>query len=375
LAGIYLHIPFCKQACHYCDFHFSTSLATKPAFLAALKTEIQLRKPYLEGQEIQTIYFGGGTPSLLESSELQEILDEIYSCFAVASNAEITLEANPDDLTKAKLKALKESGINRLSIGIQSFRDEDLQFMNRAHNTSEALQCVKDAQELGFDNITIDLIYGIPELSEAAWKQNLQQAFNLNVQHVSAYCLTVEAGTALHHFVKTGKSKPVNEDEAAQQFEILCAEMKKHDFEQYEISNFCQSGFHSKHNSAYWQQKHYLGLGPSAHSFNGKSRQWNVSNNRKYIKSINAQQPFFETETIAPETAYNEYVLTTLRTIWGCDAEFISTQFGDQYLAHLQQEAQPYFEQNLLQLKSGVITLTEEGKLLADKIASDLFYT
>jgi oxygen-independent coproporphyrinogen-3 oxidase len=373
MAGIYIHIPFCKQACHYCDFHFSTSLHNKDAFLKALKREIALQKNYLSGEKIATIYFGGGTPSLLSAIELKEIFNALAENFDIAENAEITLEANPDDLTIEKIKMLKDNSVNRLSIGIQSFYDEDLKLMNRAHNSEEALHAVKYAQENGFHNITIDLIYGIPTLTHHHWRNNLQIAFALNVKHISAYCLTVEPKTALAHQVKTGQVKNVDEQHSSEQFEIMLEAMHANDFIQYEISNFCKDGSYSRHNSNYWLKEKYLGLGPSAHSYNGLSRQWNVSNNGLYIQSLEKEELNFEREELSTGQRYNEYVLTSLRTIWGTDLSHIVSQFGAGYLNHCLKEAEKYIQTEMVVNEENKLFLTDKGKLIADRIASDLF--
>ncbi len=375
MAGIYIHIPFCKQACHYCDFHFSTSLQYKTAFLDALKKEIILRKNYLENEIISTIYFGGGTPSLLSQAELLGIIDSLKQNFVIHQDAEITLEANPDDLTDLKIKELKSTPINRLSIGIQSFYDKDLKLMNRAHSSSEAHNSVKLAQENGFNNITIDLIYGIPTLTHNHWRNNLEIAFELNVKHISAYCLTVEPKTALAHQVKIGSVKNVDEQHSSEQFEILLESMHTNDFIQYEISNFCKDGAYSKHNSNYWLKEKYLGLGPSAHSFNGKSRQWNVSNNVLYIQSIQKDELNFEKEELTPDQCYNEYVLTSLRTIWGMDLKYIRQAFGEQYMKYCLAESDSYIRSGHLLNQEKKLYLSDKGKLIADKISSDLFKT
>jgi oxygen-independent coproporphyrinogen-3 oxidase len=386
MPGIYIHIPFCKQACHYCDFHFSTSLNNKDAFLLALKKEIALQKSYLtflspsgrdaEGREgralVRSIYFGGGTPSLLSQKELLGIFDELNKHYTIAPDAEITLEANPDDLTVEKLKQLRDTPINRLSIGIQSFFDEDLRYMNRAHNSQMAVDSVKAAQDNGFSNITIDLIYGTPTLNNENWASNLNKAFALNVQHISCYALTVEPKTALDHFIKTGKSKNIDDQQTAEQFEILIAEMKRNDFIQYEISNFCKEGFYSRHNSNYWLKENYLGLGPSAHSYNGLSRQWNVRNNNLYIQSLQKGELNFEKETLAPNQQYNEYILTSLRTVWGIDLNHVK-QLGENYHSNCMKEVATYINSGDVIQKDSHLYLTDKGKLLADKIASDLF--
>jgi oxygen-independent coproporphyrinogen-3 oxidase len=375
MAGIYIHIPFCKQACHYCDFHFSTSLQNKSSFLNALKKEIALRKKYLENETISTIYFGGGTPSLLSKIELMDIFDTLNQHFMIHPEAEITLEANPDDLTELKINELKDTPINRLSIGIQSFYDEDLKLMNRAHSSEEALKAVKVALENGFGNITIDLIYGIPTLTHHNWRNNLQIAFALNIKHISAYCLTVEPKTALAHQVKTGSVKNVDEQHSSEQFEIMLEAMHNNDFVQYEISNFCKEGAYSKHNSSYWLKEKYLGLGPSAHSFNGSSRQWNVSNNALYIQSLDKGELNFEKEELTINQCYNEYILTSLRTIWGIDLDYLEQAFGSRYLSFFITDAEPYIQSGHVLNEEKKIYLSDKGKLIADKISSDLFKT
>jgi oxygen-independent coproporphyrinogen-3 oxidase len=384
MGGIYIHIPFCKQACHYCDFHFSTSLKNKPAFLVALKKEIYLKKNFFFNEadgsrdRISTVYFGGGTPSLLSITELMNVFELLYKTFEIDKDAEITLEANPDDLTKEKTKALKDTPVNRLSIGIQSFYDEDLKLMNRVHNATEALQIIRLAQDNYFHNISIDLIYGVPTLTHEKWKKNLRTAFDMDVKHISAYCLTVEPKTALAKFVATGKIKNVDEQHSSEQFEILLREMKKNDFQQYEISNFCKEEFYSKHNSNYWLKEKYLGLGPSAHSYNGIARQWNVSNNTAYIHALETPDPeqsLFEQETLTTPQRYNEYILTSLRTMWGSDLLYIQKQFGSKFLGHCLKEAARYLYSEQLIQQDDKLFLTDAGKLFADKIASDLFTT
>ncbi len=384
MAGIYVHIPFCKQACHYCDFHFSTSLKNKSFFLNALKKEMDLRKDFLKEDNdtpdiINTIYLGGGTPSILSVPEIMGIFEAIFKNFRVSSDAEITLEANPDDLTKEKTKELRNTPVNRLSIGIQSFYDEDLQLMNRAHTAKEAFSIIGFAQDNGFNNLSIDLIYGIPSLTNQKWKNNLKTAFNLQVKHISAYCLTVEPKTALAKFVSSGKIKNVNEQESSEQFEIMLKEMKLNNFQQYEISNFCSDQFYSRHNANYWLKEKYLGLGPSAHSYNGESRQWNVSNNQKYITAVaemeknKNDETLFEKEFLTLNQRYNEYVLTSLRTMWGTDLIFIKQHFGNNFFLHCLKEAEVYISRKLLIQENGKFFLTDSGKLFADKIVSDLF--
>jgi oxygen-independent coproporphyrinogen-3 oxidase len=373
MAGIYLHIPFCKQACNYCDFHFSTSLKMKASFVDALLTEIELRKSVFDQQTINSIYFGGGTPSLLSEEDLTRIFETLFTSFRVSPLAEITLEANPDDLSPDKIKVLKNTPINRLSIGIQSFRDEDLRFMKRAHNAKEALSSIKSCKQAGFTNLTIDLIYGTPGMDTSAWLENLNIAFDLDIPHISSYALTVEPNTELHHQILHQKVSNVDENQSAAQFELLTSQMKRNGYEQYEISNFCKPGAYSKHNSSYWKKDMYLGLGPSAHSFYDNKRLWNVSNNTKYVKSLAQNLLPLQEEVLSLEDRYNEYVMTSLRTKWGCSIAEIETNFSSELAAYFRNEIERYvFSQNVL-VKNEVYYLSEKGKLLADKIASDLF--
>lgn len=374
MAGIYIHIPFCKQTCSYCDFHFSTSLKSKEAFISSLIREIELQKNYLGNEAIiETIYFGGGTPSLLSGKELDKIFKTLYDNFSIANNAEITLEANPDDLSKLKLQELKSSPVNRLSIGIQSFFDEDLKLMNRAHTAQHAENCIKESQQAGFENITVDLIYGTPGLSNQNWKRNLGKVFNFGIPHLSSYSLTVEEKTPLESHIKKGKVKPVDEEQSAEQFLILMEETAKNGYEHYEISNFCKPGFHSRHNSNYWKGINYLGLGSSAHSFDGNSRQWNVSNNFRYIQSIAENKIPSEKETLATEQKFNEYMMTGLRTSSGISLEKVKTEFGEHFLTTLLTGAKNYLDCNKIILKENHLILTNSGKLIADRISSDFF--
>ena len=373
MAGIYLHIPFCRQACHYCDFHFSTSLRSKESLLDALHTELRSRSHYLEGQPIETIYFGGGTPSLLNAEELQRILDVIFQHYQVVREAEITLEANPDDLTYHKILELKRTPINRLSIGIQSFRNEDLQWMNRAHTAAQADFSVKCAQDRGFENITVDLIYSIPGLSNSAWKQNIQKAIDLEVSHISAYSLTVEPKTVLGHQHAKGEMQPVADAVSEEHFLTLRQLLLRSGFEQYEVSNFCRPNMHSRHNSAYWNGDHYLGVGPSAHSYNGQSRQWNVANNAQYIRAIQDGAPKFELELLTNTVRYNEYVMTRLRTKWGIDLNHIKQAFEIDILECERDRIEQWQQREMLVINNHIIQLTEKGLLHADRIASDLF--
>jgi oxygen-independent coproporphyrinogen-3 oxidase len=372
LAGIYLHIPFCKQACHYCNFHFSTSLKLKTPLIEAILKEIELQKDYLQGQKIDTIYFGGGTPSLLEANELNEIFKKLDQYFVINPDAEITLEANPDDLKPDKIQILKDSPVNRLSIGIQSFSEADLKFMNRAHNAREAIESLELVKKAGFDNLTIDLIYGTPTMSDAQWEKNIQTAFNFEIPHLSCYCLTVEPQTALDHFVKKGKAAPVDDAVAAFQFQVLMEKTSLAGYEHYEISNFAKPGWYSRHNSSYWKGAKYLGLGPGAHSFNGTSRQWNLPNNPKYIAALESEKLLFEKEELSRTNLYNELVMTGLRTIWGVEKEKIIA-FGSDILEHFQKNILPFMANGDVKEQDGNFVLTPSGKLLADRIAMELF--
>jgi len=371
MSGIYIHIPFCKQACYYCDFHFSTSLKRKKEMVNILSQEIIMRKGELQGN-IETIYFGGGTPSLLDTDEIQFLLDTIYSNFNVIAKPEITLEANPDDLTESKIIDLSKTPVNRLSIGVQSFFDDDLQFMNRAHNAKESENSIKIAKKY-FDNISIDLIYGVPNMSTKKWKENLKRAFNLNIQHISSYALTVEDRTALSSFIKKGKYPPIDENLAKTHYYSLIEEAKEYDFIQYEISNFSKEKYISRHNSSYWQGKHYLGIGPSANSFNGKTRSWNIANNAKYLKSVTSFILPLETEILSKNDQFNEIVMTGLRTIWGVNLFDIERNFGLEYKEYILKNANKHLNNSMLKISNDKILVTEKGMFYADGIASDLF--
>ena len=347
-------------------------MKTKTALLKAMKKEIESQKDYLNSP-LLSIYFGGGTPSLLAVDEIKSLLDEVQKHYKVEPDAEITLEANPDDLSPIKLKELLEAGINRLSIGVQSFFNEDLLFMNRAHDANQALSSIKSAKDAGFDNISIDLIYGTPTLTDKNWQANLRQVEELEVPHLSAYCLTVEPKTALAHFIRTEKVPDVNEKTSNKQFKILMDIMKAKDFVHYEISNFAKEGFISRHNSSYWLKRKYLGIGPSAHSYNGETRSWNVANNNEYIRSIENGEPFCQTEVLSTTAKYNEYIMTSLRTIWGCDLDYILSYFKEELLIHCLKEAETYIESGMTNKKDNKLTLTEKGMYIADRITSDLF--
>ena len=373
MAGIYLHIPFCKQACHYCDFHFTTSLKYKDELLQAMHSELDLQQSYLGKQNIETIYFGGGTPSLIGATEIQKLIDKIMQIHTVKADAEITLEANPDDLDYATVRDLKHTTINRFSIGIQSFFEEDLLWMNRAHNAAEADSSVKRVQDAGFENITLDLIYGYPLLSDQKWRSNIKKVVDLSIPHVSAYAMTVEPKTALASFIAKGKQETMNESQSAAQYLELIESLSEAGFEHYETSNFAKPGCYSKHNTNYWKGVSYLGIGPSAHSFNGETRQWNVANNAKYIDGIlNGNIPA-EQEVLTTANRVNEYIMTSLRTKWGMNLNEIESRFGSDYKAQIEEDLQPFVEKNHIILENNVATLTSQGKLFADRISSELF--
>ena len=372
MSGIYIHIPFCKQACYYCDFHFSTSLKKKTELIQSLISELQLRKEEFNNQVVETIYFGGGTPSVLSNEELLSIIDAVYKNYHVIESPEITLEANPDDLSKHKIIELSKSKINRLSIGIQSFFESDLKLMNRAHNATEAKTSLSLAIHY-FENISIDLIYGIPGLTNSNWIKNIETALDFNIPHISSYALTVEPKTALENFIKKGIIANVNDDLAQEQFYMLIEKLEANGFVHYELSNFGKPNFFSKNNSAYWQGKPYLGIGPSAHSFNGNQRGWNIRNNSKYINAIKQNILPIETETLSITDKYNEYVMTGLRTIWGVSIEKVTLEFGETFKNYLLSQAQKHINEHLLYIDDGKLLVTKKGKFLSDGIASDLF--
>ncbi|MGB5243935.1 MAG: radical SAM family heme chaperone HemW [Lutimonas sp.] len=372
MAGIYLHIPFCKQACHYCDFHFSTSLKYRTPLLEALAKELVLRKNEVV-EEVQTIYFGGGTPSILNSDEIDLLLHTIFENFSVSASAEITLEANPDDLSKEKLMDLSRTKINRLSIGIQSFFDQDLVYMNRAHSAKEAQESLKYGKQY-FDHITIDLIYGVPGLTHERWTQNIRKALDLGISHLSCYALTVEEKTALAGFIQSGKYQPLNEELANEQFQILCEILNREGYVHYEISNFGLPGYFSQHNSAYWKGVSYLGIGPSAHSYDGKKRSWNVSNNVKYIKALQNDTLPSEIEELSLSDKMNEKIMIGLRTIWGISLHEFQDEFGKEKLDLLLKNASKYINDEVLLLKPEALMIAEKGKFYVDGIASDLFF-
>jgi len=370
--ALYIHIPFCKQACFYCDFHFSTSLRNRDEMISCIIKEIELRKNELNNAIIETIYFGGGTPSLLSISEINSIIEAVYQFYEVDLSPEITLEANPDDLSKEKILEISQSKINRLSIGIQSFFEHDLQLMNRAHSSIEAKKCLEIATQY-FENISIYLIYGIPDLTNEQWIKNIKTAFSFGIPHISSYALTVEPKTALESFIKKGIIKNVDDEKAQKQFYILKEILEENQFIHYETSNFGKDGFFSKNNAGYWLGKSYLGIGPSAHSFDGNQRSWNIRNNAKYIKSIQQDLLPIEREILTTIDKYNEYIMTGLRTIWGVSIDKIKQNFGEKYASYLAIQSQKYIEDELLIFENGNLKTTKKGLFLSDGIASDLF--
>jgi oxygen-independent coproporphyrinogen III oxidase len=373
MAGLYLHVPFCKQACFYCDFHFSTNQEKKLEMIRAFTREIELQKDYLKGEPVNTIYFGGGTPSLLSKEELSLLMEAIRKYFSISSSPEITLEANPDDLTKDKLLSLKEMGVNRLSIGIQSFDDEVLQFLNRAHDSVAAHACVEMAREAGFKNISIDLIYAIPNQDHQAWAKNIERALALKPDHISSYSLTIEEKTAFGRWVASGTLKVKDDEFAASQLTMLVDTLEEKGFEQYEVSNFALPGFQSQHNSSYWKQEKYLGIGPSAHSYNGESRQFNINNNHLYLKSLRENSIPATIEVLTRAEIINDYLLTTLRTSWGTSLVTLRENFNFNLMEEYESYVNSLIANGLALIKNETLILTKAGKLFADKIASDLF--
>ncbi|MEP6583161.1 MAG: radical SAM family heme chaperone HemW [Ginsengibacter sp.] len=374
MAGIYIHIPFCKQACHYCNFHFSTSTSLKEEMVQALNKEIRLSLNLNAGKEnIETIYFGGGTPSLLNKRTIEELVFTIKNSYSVNASAEITLEANPDDITTEKLESWKDTGINRLSIGIQSFKEADLKWMNRAHNAIEAVESISLAKEAGFQNFSVDLIYGTPSLTDDEWSDNVKKIIALGVPHLACYALTVEPGTALQKMIGLNKKTGVNNEDQARQFLLLMAMMHDAGYEHYEISNFAKPGFRSRHNSSYWNGESYIGIGPSAHSYDGKVRRWNIANNALYIGSIKNNVIPYEEEVLTKVQSLNEYIMISLRTIEGLDLNVIENKFSDIERKRIENETKALLDKGLMDRKGQQLTLSDKGKLFADGIASDLF--
>jgi len=371
VSGIYIHIPYCKQACHYCNYHFSTSLNNKESVINSMLKEIEIKSVGINDL-IQTIYFGGGTPSFFATKEINKIINSIFEKFQISENPEITLEANPDDLSKAKLIELSQSYINRLSIGVQSFNDDELKLMNRSHNSNDAKTCIDNALKY-YDNISIDLIFGMPNSNLKTWESNLNYVTSWNLNHMSAYALTVEPKTALESFVKKNIIKPLNEDLVFEQHEFMCNKMSKHEYVNYELSSFAKKGYFSRNNSAYWLRKKYIGIGPSAHSFDGSYRSWNVSNNSLYIKDISENKMFSGREKLSIIDKYNEYVMTGLRTKWGISLTYLENNFGPYYKNNFETRIVKYVNTSLVVIKDDVFRTTIKGKFLADGIASELF--
>lgn len=374
MAGIYLHIPFCRQACTYCNFHFVTSLRYKEDMVAALCREIALQKQFLNYETVETIYFGGGTPSLLSVDDIRLILQNLRTHFSISSDAELTLEANPDDINMGILKSWQEAGINRLSVGVQSFFEKELRWMNRAHNAAQAHRCIEEIKASGFTNFSIDLIYGSPLLSDAGWQQNVETAIACGVPHLSCYALTVEEKTPLHKHIAQKKAPVVETDKQARQFLQLMHGLHNAGYEHYEVSNFATPGFRSRHNSSYWQGVPYLGLGPSAHSFNGDTRQWNIANNQQYMHAINNNSIPAETETLTPTQKLNEYIMIALRTTEGLNVAHVKAIWGFEKVELILKKATRYLESNLLHQNKDNLQLTSDGMLMADGIAANLFF-
>ncbi|MBT3210273.1 MAG: radical SAM family heme chaperone HemW [Bacteroidetes bacterium] len=375
MASIYIHIPFCRKKCFYCDFYSKVSEKEKDELIEAFLKEIELQKKYLASDSVNTIYFGGGTPSVLSSSKIGKILDHAFRFFNISENPEITFEANPEDLNLDYLQELRKIGINRLSIGIQSFSNDDLKIMNRRHDARSAIKSVENSQTTGFDNISIDLIYSLPQMNLNKWEKNLQKAFDLNIQHISAYQLTYEKGTVFSNYLRKGIVKELNDKQCFEQFSTLIEKTKQNDFIQYEISNFAKKGYESKHNSNYWLKGKYLGIGPSAHSFNIESRQWNISNTSSYIKSITEGKVPFEIETLDFFTKYNEYLMTNLRTNKGIELSFLQRNFGKKLYHDFFAKAKKFKENKYFVWNKGNCFLTPEGQFVSDYILSELFWT
>ena len=373
MAGIYIHIPFCKSKCAYCNFFSLASESKINDYVEALKKEIVLRKIYLGGEIVKTIYFGGGTPSLLSVKNIEEILELLNKNYEIIPNPEITLEINPDTIDREKMSSLKKIGVNRMSVGIQSFDDDDLRYLGRRHDSRHAMQVLEDLKHTDFEKITLDLIYGMPTLTEEKWNKNLDIFFSTGITHLSAYALTVEPKTILGQRIEKGELQSVSEEETIRHYNILVERTKENGFEHYEISNFAKEGFRSQHNSIYWRDEKYLGLGPSAHSYDGKSRQWNISNLTKYIQLVGDAELFYEKEILSTEDKFNEYVMTSLRTSWGCDIEKIERDYGKSYAHHFLKNIKKYLENGEMLKENNTYFLSEEGKLFADGIAADLF--
>lgn len=372
MAGIYIHIPFCKKICHYCDFHKSLNIDDKSRMIKAIVKEMKMQKDFLGSEKVQTIYFGGGTPSVLDYKEVVSLFEGLYKYFRISKDPEITFEANPDDLSKKYLKDLKKAGINRLSLGVQAFSDEELKLLNRRHNSETGIKAVNNSKETGFENISIDLIYGIPGMKLKKWERNLDIAFEMNINHISAYHLTIENGTELLKLIKKGVLELPDENLSIEQFKMLMRKAGGNRFLQYEISNFCLDGFFSKHNTNYWKQVKYLGLGPSAHSYNGKIRQWNIADNEVYTDHINKNEISFEKEYLDNRKKYNEYILTSLRTMWGIDLKYLEENYSKEAMDYCTGLSKRFIDYGMINRSKDNLILTEQGKLIADNITSEL---
>lgn len=373
MASVYIHIPFCHSKCYYCGFHSVASLKAKQDMVHCIVKELQLRSNYLRGEPINSIYFGGGTPSVLDIEEVARIIFKIRENHKIDEDAEISFEVNPEDVSKEYLTDLKKLGINRISIGIQAMTDDILKYLNRKHSLAEALNCINNSVEAGIDNISIDLIYGIPGLNNQAWRDSLEKIRLLPIKHLSAYCLSIDENTVFEYRMKKGEFIPVSDENCEEQYNILVDWAKNNGFEHYEISNFCREGFYSRHNSAYWMQKPYLGVGPSAHSYNGKSRQWNTSNNNNYINSINKNVIPYEKENLNLKDRFNEYILTSLRTMWGINKKIVTREFGIKYLSRIVEKTTKYENSGHLKVDHNSIKLTEKGMFISNDIISDIF--
>ena len=374
MAGIYIHIPFCKRRCIYCDFFSTTQSEKKPTYVHALCQELDMRKDYLEGEDIETIYLGGGTPSQLSQEELEEIFSTIYHIYKVKDDAEITLEANPDDLTPEYVTMLRQLPINRISMGIQTFQEETLKLLHRRHTDKQAIEAFERCREAGFQNISIDLMYGLPGETLDTWKQDLQQAIALHPEHISAYHLIYEEDTALWKLREQHQVEEADEDLSLTLFTTLIDELTEAGYQHYEISNFCLPGLHSRHNSSYWTGKKYLGCGPSAHSFNGTSRQWNVASLSAYIDGIQQGNPDYEIEELDLYTRYNDFVLTSIRTCWGMSLSHLRSTYGEALYRYCLRMAKPHLEQGVLEISGDILKLTRKGIFISDGIMSDLMW-
>lgn len=374
MAGLYIHIPFCTKRCLYCDFFSNTDMKFKEPYINAIIREMELRREHIKGESIKTIYFGGGTPSQLQKNDFKRIFEAINYLFDTSTCEEITLEANPDDMTPEYVASLRELPFNRISMGVQSFKEKDLHFLNRRHNREQALRAVKLCKENEIQNINIDLIYGLPGQTTKEWKENLEEAIQMEIPHISAYHLIYEEGTALYKLMEAGKVTPVEEELSVDLFSILINQLTEAGYLHYEISNFSFPGCFSRHNSSYWTGQQYIGIGPSAHSYNGESRQWNIASLPRYLQGIKTGTPDIEIEELSLNTKYNEFIITGLRTMWGIRTTDIQKQFGNEKSAYLEQQAAPFLHQGLLVRKNDTLTLSKEGIFISDRIMSDLLW-